>query len=258
MDFLDTSNQGEKTDSLAIIAPNPPESPVKKRRGRPKRYEVDLNKGLRPVTPYSEAVAQRFCAEFAEGKRWKEICGAEDMPSQDIIREWLSRYPTFMAAFLIAREQKADLLIDEARKIADDDSKDWKEVPGKKGEPPKLVPDWENVNRSKLKVGVRQWEASRLAPLKWGDKLQIDGHVNMSHVNETLADRKKRVQDILAEFEMRGGKMTELAVVMGINPHYFVQIQKRGDMIRKGVPVTFEEETSATGQETGSVKQIEP
>ncbi len=65
---------------------------------------------------------------------------------------------------------QADALFDEALEIADDASGDWtKDAKGNK------VLDHEHVQRSRLRVDTRKWAAGKMAPKRYGDKLQHTG-----------------------------------------------------------------------------------
>ncbi len=74
------------------------------------------------------------------------------------------------AQYARAREMQADALFDEALAIADDGSGDWAvDKDGKK------TLDHEHVQRSRLRVDTRKWAAGKLAPKRYGDKMQHTG-----------------------------------------------------------------------------------
>jgi hypothetical protein len=58
--------------------------------------------------------------------------------------------------------------------IADDGSNDWIERETKSGRM-LTVPDQEHINRSRLRIDARKWLLSKLAPRKYGDKLELTG-----------------------------------------------------------------------------------
>ncbi len=69
---------------------------------------------------------------------------------------------------------QADALFDEALEIADDASGDWTvDKDGKKGV------DHENIQRSRLRVDTRKWAAGKMAPKKYGDKLDLGGSIGL-------------------------------------------------------------------------------
>ena len=59
-------------------------------------------------------------------------------------------------------------MADQVMEIADDDAKDF--VMNAKGD---LVPDYENINRSRLRVDTRKWLLSKALPKIYGDKLEL-------------------------------------------------------------------------------------
>jgi hypothetical protein len=65
---------------------------------------------------------------------------------------------------------QADALFDEALEIADDAAGDWST--DKDG---KRVLDHEHVQRSRLRVDTRKWAAGKMAPKRYGDKMQHTG-----------------------------------------------------------------------------------
>ena len=76
----------------------------------------------------------------------------------------------FRDQYAHARDMQADALFDEALEIADDVSGDWStDKDGKK------VLDHEHVQRSRLRVDTRKWAAGKMAPKRYGDKIQHTG-----------------------------------------------------------------------------------
>lgn len=76
----------------------------------------------------------------------------------------------FRERYARAREAAADRLMDEALAIADDGTADLVTRFNRKGEEYTAV-DYENVNRSKLRVDTRKWAAAKLAPQKYGERV---------------------------------------------------------------------------------------
>src|SRR5712691_6237052 len=68
-----------------------------------------------------------------------------------------------------AREEEADKLFREIIEIADDASGDY--VTTSDG---KRIVDHENIQRLRLRVDARKWAAARLAPKKYGDRVEHD------------------------------------------------------------------------------------
>ncbi len=119
---------------------------------------------------YTEALAAGICRRLAEGETLRSVCRDKAMPDKATILRWLAdkKKADFRAQYAHAREMQADALFDEALVIADDASDDWAE--DKDG---KKTLDHENIQRSRLRVDTRKWAAGKLAPKKYGDKLDI-------------------------------------------------------------------------------------
>ena len=121
------------------------------------------------VTKYTEALADIICERIATSSSGIHvICKEKEMPSPSTIFKWLGEQKTFSDKYARAREAQAEFLADEIIEIADDTSKDT------------LISDEGNeyansewINRSRLRVDARKWKASKLAPKKYGDKLDI-------------------------------------------------------------------------------------
>ncbi len=125
---------------------------------------------------YTEALAAEICRRLAEGETLRAICRDKAMPDKATILRWLAdkAKADFRAQYTYAREMQADALFDEALVIADDASGDW--ITGTDG---KKVLDHENIQRSRLRVHTRKWAAGKLAPKKYGDKLDLGGSIGL-------------------------------------------------------------------------------
>jgi hypothetical protein len=109
----------------------------------------------------------------------RAIALMDDMPSLSTICKWLKEDVNFSQQYARAKEMQADILASEIIEIADDASKDI--ISGENG-------DYGNsaaVNRSRLQVDARKWAASKLAPKKYGDKVDIttDGKALPTTIN---------------------------------------------------------------------------
>ena len=131
---------------------------TKRKRGRPSKY--------------SEALASEICSRLAEGESLRKISKDTSIPAISTVMGWLfdGKHADFSEQYARARDLQADVLFDEALEIADDTSKDWTtEKDGTR------VLDHEHVQRSRLRVDTRKWAAVKLAPKRYGDKLQHTG-----------------------------------------------------------------------------------
>ncbi len=137
-------------------------APKKRKTGRPSLY--------------TEALAAKICERLAEGETLRSICRDPAMPDKATVLRWLAdkKKADFREQYVYAREMQADALFDEALEIADDASGDWStDKDGKK------VLDHENIQRSRLRVDTRKWAAGKMAPKKYGDKLDLGGSIGL-------------------------------------------------------------------------------
>jgi len=75
------------------------------------------------------------------------------MPHKATVFRWLRTHDEFRDQYAKAKEESADALLEDMLYIADDGTED--------------------VQRSRLRVDVRKWAASKLKPKKYGDTSQL-------------------------------------------------------------------------------------
>lgn len=125
---------------------------------------------------YTQELADRICAEIAEGRSLRSILREDDgMPAMSSVFKWLRIHTEFAEQYARAREAQADALADELLEIADDGSNDWMERLGEDGKPLGWKENGEAIQRSRLRVDTRKWIASKLKPKKYGDKIEHSG-----------------------------------------------------------------------------------
>lgn len=125
------------------------------------------------ASDYSAEVADTICEGLIDGQSLRSICLADDMPSAATVCRWLADNASFREQYASAREAQADTLADEILDIADDGTNDWMERKTADGEVVRLEYNGDAVQRSRLRVDARKWYASKLAPKKYGDKLDL-------------------------------------------------------------------------------------
>lgn len=118
---------------------------------------------------YTEAVALQICERLADGESLRAICRDEHMPGRSTVFQWLAANKSFADQYAHAREAQADALFEDILEIADDNSGDVKVV----GDDEREVCNTEFVQRARLRVDARKWMASKLAPKKYGEKLDL-------------------------------------------------------------------------------------
>jgi hypothetical protein len=131
--------------------------------------------GGRP-TKYTPELAERICAEIAEGKSIRDFAGVGDFPVQDTIYRWLDLHKEFSEQYSRAREIAADLLATEARDILEGKRPILNKLEGGM-----TLPDLDTavrVSRDIARAKHCTWMAGRMAPRKWGEA--VDAQENMA------------------------------------------------------------------------------
>lgn len=95
------------------------------------------------------------------------------MPSTSAVLRWVRQFPEFRQRYVQARESLLEHWAEEITEIADDGSNDWMERRGEEGAPAGWVANGEHIQRSRLRVDTRKWLLSKLAPKKYGDRVNV-------------------------------------------------------------------------------------
>lgn len=132
-------------------------------------------------TVYSDLVAGKLCAYIADGMSLRNVCKQPGMPSTATVMRWLAddSKVAFREQYACAREAQADLLAEQILDIADEEctmvraDKHGSNDDDGEGRT-EVVFDSTAVARNRLRVDARKWLASKMAPKKYGDKLQTE------------------------------------------------------------------------------------
>lgn len=105
----------------------------------------------RPST-YSEEMADKICEEIAQGAALYILCLKDGYPAERTVYQWLEKRPDFAQKYARARDRQQDRCVDEMIVIAD---------------------GCRDPNKARIQIDARKWRASKLAPKKYGDKLEL-------------------------------------------------------------------------------------
>ena len=129
-------------------------------------------------TVYTQEKADFVLRELADGQSLRRICTTEQALAFDpplkpsTVRQWVyDDVEGFAARYAHARDLGIEAMADEMFDIADDGANDYMTIT--KGDYEYNVEDKEVTNRSKLRVDTRKWYLSKLAPKRYGDKLDV-------------------------------------------------------------------------------------
>ncbi len=127
-------------------------------------------------TKYTQELADKICERIATSSDGlRTICKELGLSTYSIVK-WLSDEDKqeFTIQYARAKELQADFISDEIVEIADGilEMTERTEFIGGEGSYTSATTK-DNVQRSRLMIDARKWQASKLAPKKYGDKLDL-------------------------------------------------------------------------------------
>lgn len=122
---------------------------------------------------FSQELADTICNGLAVGKSLREVCRADEMPDRDTVLRWLHSRPAFYGQYAQAKRSGLDAMAEDIIEISDEGSNDW--MAANDPENAGYRANGEHIARSRLRVDTRKWIMSKLAPKKYGEKLEIAG-----------------------------------------------------------------------------------
>src|SRR5215472_156664 len=136
-------------------------------------------------TNYTREIADTICSRMSEGESLRAICRDPGMPSEGAVRGWAVRdVDGFCQRYRAARQLLIEYWADQIVAIADDEELD--------------------PRSRQIRTGTRQWLMSKLAPRRYGDKLQIAGDpespLHVMHREVSLAELTDAQLDALQNF----------------------------------------------------------
>jgi hypothetical protein len=108
-----------------------------------------------PPSSYTQEMADEICDRLGNGESLVQICHDDHLPNRSTVMRWMAEIPEFATRCARAREFQADYEHDDMQRI---------EARVLDGEIPADV--------ARVVLSSKQWRASKLAPKKYGDKLQ--------------------------------------------------------------------------------------
>lgn len=125
---------------------------------------------------YSQENADSICDHIASGKSLVSWCQEAGRPSYTSVMRWLEAHESFRESYARARQDQADYLAEEIVQIADDGKNDtYFDEDGHERT------NQDVIARSRLRVDARKWYASKLAPKKYGEKVEAMHSGNIDH-----------------------------------------------------------------------------
>lgn len=121
-------------------------------------------------TDFTSELANAICERLADGESLRSICQLEDMPAESTVRHWaLEDRDGFFAQYTRARDVGLDCMADRVLHDADTAT---------------------DASLGRLKMDARRWYLSKLAPKRYGDKVEVEhaGEVKVTRVERRIVD----------------------------------------------------------------------
>ena len=134
-------------------------------------------------TTYTHETAEAICARMTEGESLRAICRDEAMPSYRTAFNWIAINKDFRQRYELAMQIRTDAMFEDIFDIADDGRNDWMEKRNSEGKLTGWAENGEAARRSALRIDARKWALARMAPKKYGDKLDLN-HCSVMVENE--------------------------------------------------------------------------
>jgi len=155
-------------------------------------------------TDYTPELGDKICQGIAEGISLVKQCKEEGMPNPSSIYKWRREMPEFSKNYDKAREDQADLMVEEMLDIADNEVEQAMVV---HGEPVLIdgklvmVKDAVSVSHAKLRVDTRKWAASKFKPNTYAEKIKQDiehsGDITTGNYELSDTERSARIAALL-------------------------------------------------------------
>jgi hypothetical protein len=116
---------------------------------------------------FTQELADEICERLATGESLRSICRDEHMPTETAVRKWaLEDREGFGSQYTHARDLGLDAMADQVLSIADNKDVD----PAHK----------------RIQFDARRWYLSKMAPKRYGDKLQHTGDGGEGPIQVTI------------------------------------------------------------------------
>jgi len=120
-------------------------------------------------TKYSPKLVAEICGRIVAGESLKAICRDENMPVASTVFLWLGKHSHFSDQYARATQARADAFAEEIIEIADTPLEGVRVEEG--ADYSKTIRE-DMLGHRRLQVDTRKWLMARMAPKKYGDKIE--------------------------------------------------------------------------------------
>lgn len=145
------------------------------------------NKKLGAPSKYTHETAKEICRMIENGMTLVAICQLPDMPDISTVYDWQDAHSDFAESYARARQRQADtfasMVMTEAFSSHD-------------------------AQIGRLRIDALKWTASKLAPKKYGDKIELESNTNQNFkISFSVPERDTR--DSLKELSAPIARLAE-------------------------------------------------
>ena len=139
---------------------------------------------------YNETIADAICERMVCGtdekpESLRAICRDPGMPALGTVMRWLAKHPEFREQYRAAREAQSEVHQEELLEISDNCTDDVQLLLGNDEQTEIGRIDHSAIARAKLRIDTRKWIMSKMAPKKYGDKIQTEHSGQIAISDET-------------------------------------------------------------------------
>lgn len=124
-------------------------------------------------TAYTAELAAEILERLSTGESLRAICKGEHMPDERTVRRWVvDNVGEFSPQYMRARDIALDMMADDILEIAD-----TQEIGLTITEKPTGTESRKGdmIEHRRLRIDTRKWYLSKLAPKRYGDKVELSG-----------------------------------------------------------------------------------
>jgi hypothetical protein len=133
--------------------------------------QAELNR-TKGTLPFSEPAAIEIAERVSSGELLINVCLDEHLPTVRRVTQWLRESPEFAALYKESINDRLTIFEEEVIKIADDASRDFRDVV-RNGRTARVL-DGDAIARAKLRVEVRLKHLKAYKPSIWGEQSTLN------------------------------------------------------------------------------------
>jgi hypothetical protein len=133
--------------------------------------QAELNR-TKGTLPFSEPAAIEIAERVSSGELLINVCLDEHLPTVRRVTQWLRESPEFAALYKESINDRLTIFEEEVIKIADDASRDFRDVV-RNGRTARVL-DGDAIAREKLRVEVRLKHLKAYKPSIWGEQSTLN------------------------------------------------------------------------------------